>query len=40
MKQKKNLFFVCVAALIGLFGAPVFAEPPTVIKAGALFSVD
>ena len=37
MKQKKNSFFVCIAALILLFGSPVFAEPPTVIKAGSLF---
>ena len=37
MKQKKNSFFVCIAALILLFGNPVFAEPPTVIKAGSLF---
>lgn len=37
MKQKSNPFVVCVAALVGLFGAPVFAEAPTVIKAGSLF---
>jgi len=37
MKQKSNPFVVCVAALVGLFSAPVFAEAPTVIKAGSLF---
>ena len=37
MKQKNNPFVVCVAALVGLFSAPVFAEAPTVIKAGSLF---
>jgi len=37
MKQKSNPFVVCVVALVGLLSAPVFAESPTVIKAGALF---
>ena len=37
MKQRRNPLVVCVAALIGLFCAPVFAEAPTVIKAGSLF---
>ena len=37
MKQRSTPFVVCTAALLGLFCAPVFAEPPTVIKAGSLF---
>ena len=37
MKQNMNPLVVLVAALLGLFSAPVFAEPATVIKAGSLF---
>jgi imidazolonepropionase-like amidohydrolase len=37
MRKKKIRFIVCAAALVALFSAPAFAEPPTIIKAGSLF---
>ena len=37
MMQKGIRLVASIAALMGLFIAPVFAEPPTVIKAGSLF---
>ena len=37
MKQRRNRLIVCVAAIVGLFCSPVFAETPTVVKAGSLF---
>ena len=37
MKTTGIQFVACVTTVVGLFSAPVFAGPPTAIKAGSLF---